>query len=39
MALVILPPKNVSLIEAMIHTREINNVTEIMGTVHTRIQA
>jgi hypothetical protein len=36
---VTLPPKNVSLIEAIIHDKEINNVSQSKSTLHTRIQA
>jgi ATP-dependent DNA helicase RecG len=38
-ALLTLPPKNVSLIEAIIHDKEINNVSQTKSTLHTRIQA
>lgn len=34
-----LPPKNGSLIEAIIHDKKIVNVIKITGTLHTRIQA
>jgi hypothetical protein len=34
-----LPPKNVSLIEAIIHDKEISNVSQTTSTLHTRIQA
>ena len=34
-----LPPKNGSLIETIIHDKEIVNVIKITGTLHTRIQA
>jgi hypothetical protein len=36
---VTLPPKNVSLIEAIIHDKEISNVSQTTSTLHTRIQA